>query len=393
MKKIIILFTLLSAISCKDQIKEQNNNYVIQGQFVVDDSTKFGINPVKLSLVDEDKGINQRTTVLLDNQGYFEFNGKLDHVKSGTIYFEDDLINFKSSYQSISLIMESDTIFIKLKVNKTEEDYLGQYLVREVDFLKGPLNIRIKKLRNEMYELFGEAAWRYSDPDKMKEIVDNHYPKAQENLLNFFHQIKNEKQNEAPIIKLLRMEVVNNNDGPLGKDYISLETKKELESLIGGFSSSVTKSRSYKKLYEALTVNHSQSEFKDFKLVDKEQKQLDLSSIIEKNEYTVLYFWWSGCGPCRAFNKSITDEHLALLKAKGINLVSINFDTTIEMWKTTSAKDEIKWTNLYSGSKSDMYYAYDVQRFPTKLIFDKNKHFVDHKFKDIQELLKLSSNQ
>ena len=135
-------------------------------------------------------------------------------------------------------------------------------------------------------------------------------------------------------------------------------------------------------------VSKDELSFHDFELLSSDQQKLKLSTIVKKNKYTVLYFWWSGCVPCRVFiNKERNNYNL--LKQKNIEFVSINVDDMKYKWRNASQKDKIPWINLYSGNNSPIIPSYQVEAYPTKIIFNNQLEIIDVSFISLKDLLKL----
>jgi len=136
-----------------------------------------------------------------------------------------------------------------------------------------------------------------------------------------------------------------------------------------------------------LNQDSTLNSFKDFTLKDINGQNTTLSDIIAKNQYTILDFWWSGCAPCRKFNKE-NQEHYQSLKKKHIEVIGINVDDSFNAWKKSSLQDGIKWKNLYAGANSKIEVEYDVNAFPTKIVVNNNREIIDLSFKDLDQFQK-----
>ena len=104
-------------------------------------------------------------------------------------------------------------------------------------------------------------------------------------------------------------------------------------------------------------------------LLNSTGTETSIEDVIKSNKITVLDFWWSGCSPCRRFNKE-TSKVYKKLKEKGVEVISINSDRGKDRWKFASDKDGISWINLYAGYKSEIVSYYRVSRYPTMFIFN-----------------------
>jgi thiol-disulfide isomerase/thioredoxin len=139
--------------------------------------------------------------------------------------------------------------------------------------------------------------------------------------------------------------------------------------------------------------NYGQEEklsFTNFELLNLANESIVLRDLLQDNDYIVLYFWFAGCGPCRAFNEKITEKLINELRQNKIELISIGTDFNKSSWQKASEQDAIFWRNLYGGHvKDDIEIAYRIRGYPTKVIFNKKLELVDFKFIRPEELLEL----
>ena len=122
-----------------------------------------------------------------------------------------------------------------------------------------------------------------------------------------------------------------------------------------------------KKMEAALPGNAAE----DFTATDTVGNKISLSDY--KDQYVLLDFWASWCGPCREGNPHMT-EIFNKYKGKGLNIIGIaDDDTTPEAWKNAIVKDGIGlWPNVLSGSgtENDINDKYAIHFIPTKILID-----------------------
>lgn len=95
--------------------------------------------------------------------------------------------------------------------------------------------------------------------------------------------------------------------------------------------------------------------------------------------YTIVEFWSSSCGPCRA-------EHPELLRLynlyhkKGLNIISISGDNDSDDWKNAIKKDSLTWTNIsdLKGWNNEAFMIYGIKFIPQMILLDENGIIVDN---------------
>ena len=81
--------------------------------------------------------------------------------------------------------------------------------------------------------------------------------------------------------------------------------------------------------------------FLDFTMQTPEGKDVKLSEFVAKNKYTLLDFWASWCGPCRADMPNIVKAYQKHHK-KGFGIISVSLDNDAKRW--TKAIEDLKMT-------------------------------------------------
>ncbi|MDJ1504707.1 TlpA disulfide reductase family protein [Xanthocytophaga agilis] len=132
----------------------------------------------------------------------------------------------------------------------------------------------------------------------------------------------------------------------------------------------------------------------DFELPDTTGKPVSLKDI--HSTYTLLDFWSSWCGPCRAENKLLTTIYTKY-KSKGLEIVSISMDQTKTPWINAIHKDGLTWLQLCDFNAWNGVVAKQVNltSIPYNILLDKDKKIVGVDLKDgeLEKLLdKLLSN-
>jgi thiol-disulfide isomerase/thioredoxin len=107
------------------------------------------------------------------------------------------------------------------------------------------------------------------------------------------------------------------------------------------------------------------------------------SESISKNlgKYTIIEFWSSTCGPCRA-EHPLMRKLYNLYHDKGLNIIGISGDGRKEDWIGAIKKDSIPWLNLsdLKGWNNEAFMIYGIKGIPQMLILDEKGIIVDNQF-------------
>lgn len=115
------------------------------------------------------------------------------------------------------------------------------------------------------------------------------------------------------------------------------------------------------------------TQFKEISMADMDGNVKTLSEVVKANKLTLLDFWASWCGPCRAempnVKKVYDDYH-----AKGFEVYGVSLDDKVEWWKDNVVKlgaPGIQVSDL-KGWTSDGASAYGVRAIPATILIDQN---------------------
>ncbi len=107
----------------------------------------------------------------------------------------------------------------------------------------------------------------------------------------------------------------------------------------------------------------------DFSAPNPEGQLVSLKESLGK--VTIVDFWASWCGPCRAENPNV----VALYKefhSKGLNIVGVSLDKDAAKWKEAIAKDKLSWVQVSHLKfwEEPIAIQYEVQSIPATFILD-----------------------
>ncbi|WP_439128918.1 TlpA family protein disulfide reductase [Polaribacter sp.] len=378
MKKIILIF-LVVFISCNKN-KEFN-------EIICNVEKAEGLELV-YSINGEDFKKRQIQKV---KNGKVIFKSFKETTEMGYIESSYNLDKYNNQRRVVRVLPEKNSINLNFNITKdsTEIDsaiFAPIYSFKKIVFTNNGNNKKFQNYYDKKINISKGIYFSYSERDSLNKYV---YPEIKRKLLNLYEEKFKESKNE-----ILKIEILS--DMLKGFVFESNEdiTQEERTKINLFFNKIKIKpnNNSFYKLQEKINeinkIDKNKIEFTEFILEDINHQKHELSKLVEKNEFTVLYFWTAGCGPCRSFNKKLKSKN-SILNNNGIEIIHINVDLQKKYWEKATKEDSIFWTNLYAGKNLVLHKKYNIRFWPTKIIFNKNKELIDFEFNEPEDLLKL----
>lgn len=306
-----------------------------------------------------------------------------------------NLENFDNHRRLVKVFPEKKNTNVSFDIveDSTEVDenvYTKVFSFRNPKFNTEGNNTKFKEIIYKINDIKKDAFLSYSKMDSLNKFV---YPELKTKMLL---EYKQNVFNNKSIDPTLKIEVLKSMLGSIpffSKEYFTPSEKKSATLFFSEFNKEAINSSSFyeiEQLINTINENLEQLVFKDFITEDASQNQVAVSKLIEENDFTLLYFWTAGCGPCKAFNDKLPSKFDALKENK-INIVHVNVDLMKKYWTKATKRDSIFWTNLYVGQDLELWNHYSINSFPTKVIFNRKKEVIDFDFHNPEDLLKLKN--
>lgn len=109
----------------------------------------------------------------------------------------------------------------------------------------------------------------------------------------------------------------------------------------------------------------------DFTQNDPEGNPVKFSDVYSKNKITMVDFWASWCGPCRAFNPTLVKIYNEY-KKKGFEILGVSLDTKQDAWVKGIQDDKLTWIHVsdLGGWDNAVGAQYYVRFVPQNIFVD-----------------------
>ena len=149
----------------------------------------------------------------------------------------------------------------------------------------------------------------------------------------------------------------------------------ELDTITSNFDNSIKQTKYVELLLDRIRNLYKVSigsSFTDFTLNDTTGNPIALSSLIGEN-YLLIDFWASWCGPCRRENPNIVAVYNDY-NSKGFDIIGVSLDTDKNNWIKAIEKDSLTWSHIsdLQGWNSAAGKLYAVNAIPHSVILNEN---------------------
>ena len=354
MKKIVFIITsALLFVACNNL---KDNEFLISG-------TANGIENGKKVFIEvqtETGTLAKDTAVVTD--GKFELKGITEEIDLGFIRIENEQIN-------LPLILEEGKIEINIVKDSLHKSTLGGT----------SNNDKFQKFNTESRAISEKVAKFEKDngPEMQKAQMSNDTVTINK-LLKEYQKFQNEmndyskkfiKENPDAYLSVLLLENF------LMRQYL---TPEEIKSYFEGLDKDVKETKSGKKIKTALDSMSAIVIGKpapNFSAPSPEGKTISLKESLGK--VTIIDFWASWCGPCRAENPNVVALYNEF-HPQGLNIIGVSLDKDAAKWKEAIAKDGLIWPHVSNLKfwEDPIAKQYNVQSIPATFILDEKGNIV-----------------
>jgi peroxiredoxin len=349
MKKLIIVFLIsIGLLSFKTIIA---NEFSITGTINgIENGTL-----ITLEKQDETKGvITVDSTKVVD--GKFSFKGT---ASEPSIHF----LQVKNTNGKVVFVLEEGKIDVVVYKDSISKSKIGgtknnEYLLT--------FNLSAQKIQKRMLDFQNLNMQKITEAQAQKDtIVINslmkEYNKFQEEMNLFTTNYP--EQNPKSFLSVLILENSFKNPG------IDIEKFKKTYSNLDASLKNTKPGKSIQSQlanFKPIVIN---SIAPDFSAPNPDGKVVSLKESLGK--VTIIDFWASWCGPCRKENPNVVALYNEF-HSKGLNIVGVSLDKSLEDWKKAIEKDKITWTQVSNLKfwEDPIAKLYKVEQIPTTFILD-----------------------
>ena len=108
---------------------------------------------------------------------------------------------------------------------------------------------------------------------------------------------------------------------------------------------------------------------RDFGAITLDGEPFHLTEVLDDNQYVLVEFWASWCGPCRAEIPHMKQAY-EKYRGRGFEIVSISLDEEYEDWQEASIEEQIPWIDVgdQMGFESEAARLYGVMGIPANYL-------------------------
>lgn len=168
--------------------------------------------------------------------------------------------------------------------------------------------------------------------------------------------------------------------------YNRAETEAEKTELLELFKQKCPDTPNYKMIVadiEAQQRSAVDAKYTDFTMEDPEGEKLSVSQFVKNNKYTLIEFWASWCGPCRAEMPNVVKAY-EKFHDRGLEIIGVSLDSDKKAWLAGLKSLGMTWPQMsdLKGWECEAASLYGIKAIPANVLIDQNGVIVA---KDLRE--------
>lgn len=165
----------------------------------------------------------------------------------------------------------------------------------------------------------------------------------------------------------------------LGSDFKSFSSKQK-EMALAAFKEKYPESANYKRLSEEMKASAAieiGKKYIDFSMPDPNGKTISIGEIVKKNKFTLIDFWASWCGPCRAEMPHVVAAYHKY-HDRGFEVIGVSLDNKQDAWVKAIETLNMPWPQMsdLKAWQSEGAKLYNVKAIPSNVLIDRKGKIV-----------------
>lgn len=149
--------------------------------------------------------------------------------------------------------------------------------------------------------------------------------------------------------------------------------KEQIEETLTLMTPEMEKNETIQNLKRYMELSNATNEGSDYtnvKGLNTKGQEVELSQYVGKNQYVLVDFWASWCGPCIKEMPSLVKLYNEYNK-KGFEIVGISVDDDKDAWEKAIKENNMSWPQMIDSDDSAAT-SYVVQTIPYTVLIDKD---------------------
>ena len=170
----------------------------------------------------------------------------------------------------------------------------------------------------------------------------------------------------------INLNVTNSVGAYLFPEYVDFLTHEQQKDLLAQMPEEYKSDRQIVKIIqrvELLDKTGVGQPFTDFEMTDSNGKMAKVSDFVSKNKYTLVDFWASWCGPCRAEMPHVIEAYKKYNK-QGFGVVGVSLDDDESKWKKSIKDWGMTWPHIsdLKGFECEGATLYGINSIPATVL-------------------------